>query len=69
MTKKINKDFIQIHKRAFKANSPAFQEILKEVLIGRSKKYQILEWNVNLHKRIKCASNGDYVNKNTREFV
>ena len=38
MTKKINKDFIQIHKRAFKANSTALQEILKEVIIGRSQK-------------------------------
>ena len=35
---KKKKDFIQINKRAFKANSPASQEILKEVLIGRSQK-------------------------------
>ena len=68
MTKK-NKDFIQINKRAFKANSPALQEILKDVFMAEVKKYQILEWNFNLHKRIKSASNGDYVNKSTSEFV
>lgn len=42
MTKKI-KIFIQINKRAFKANSPALQEILKDVFMAEVNKYQILE--------------------------